>query len=161
MSLELASSVNIKRSLDTYIKTNIYTTEGIYVDFEGVKFDQENKAEWIQPRILDSRATFLRQSSITQYGENVSFLFQTNIFVKKGGATTSDRHYAIRDTMMKYFKHNQSITIYDYAGSGVTNLGYMKVRGIQDDFSMREEQNFYQYVISWELYLTRHFTFPT
>ena len=157
MSLLLGSEVNIKRSIDKYLFDNIYTTEGIPIDFEGIKFDQVSNNEWIQPRIVNIQSVFRRQSSSTQYGEDTNILFQINIFVKKGHQTTSDRNFYIRDIVLHYFKFGQQITIYDYDGD-LSSIGNMTVRNISDDFALEERQNIYQYVVSWEIDLTRHYT---
>jgi len=159
MSLLLGSETNIKRSLDKYIYDTIYSIENLYIDFEGIKFNDTDKSEWIQPRIIDIRSQFLRQSSATEFGEYTNILFQINIFVKKGWQTTSDRHIYIRDLILKYFKFNKQVTIYDYDGT-LADIGHMTVRNIIDDFPLEERQNLYQYVISWEIDLTRHYTKP-
>ena len=65
----LSKVVNIKRSLDKYIYDNIYTTEGIDVDIEGLNFEESVHNEWIAPRILDIEPRFHRQGSSTQYAE--------------------------------------------------------------------------------------------
>lgn len=156
MSLLGASLTNLKMSLEKYVYDNIYIIKGIDIDFEGLPFDQTNKLEWIQPRILSvSSPVYCRQSSGSQYGEIVNILFQINIFVKKGEQISSDRHYRLRDLVDNYFKIRNAINIKNYIDDDSSNVGLVRVNELITDTALPESQNLYQYCLAWELYMTR------
>ena len=94
---------NIKRSLDKYVHRRIYEMDGLNVDFTGVPFDNTNYSEWVQFRIELNEWDFVRQASTTEYGSNLEITIEFIIYCKKSSLTTSDRHYRIRDIIMKHF----------------------------------------------------------
>ena len=155
----LAKAVNIKRSLEYYINLNLDVSESLKIEYEGVPFDSMAVTEWLTPRILDSNPVFVRQSSNTDYGENVNLLFQTNIHVKKSSITTSDRHYVLRDIIVDYFKIGKGIDISDWAGGSGTYTGeHLKVRNIVNDSLLPETDTTYEYILAFELTYTRSTT---
>jgi len=155
----LAKAVNIKRSLEYYISTYLGTSESLKVEYEGVPFDNLTVTEWITPRIIDSNPIFVRQSSSTDYGEDVNLLFQTNIHVKKSSITASDRHYVLRDIVADYFKIGKGIDISDWAGGSGTSTGeHLKVRSIVNDSALPETDVTYEYILAYELTYTRSTT---
>lgn len=156
----LAKNVNIKRSLEKYFYDNLQVSEGFDIDWEGVKFDDTNSSEWLQPRIIDSDSKYIGHASATEYGEQTDLLFQVNIFVKKVSTSLSDRHYSIRDIIAGYFTIGQTIPIADHVNSSQTTITYMKVRGIDDDRILPETQNLYQYIISFNIDYTKAVTKP-
>ena len=144
MGLTGASAANLKMSLDKYCHTNLYTTEGFSIDWCGLSFENSGVTEWIQPRIIDSSSTFLRQSSAGNFGDMTDVLFQINIFVKKGYNSTSDRTYMIRDVIQKYFKTGEGIAFNDYVNAGAS-LGKIIIRESVTDIPLPETQEMYQY----------------
>uniref|UniRef100_A0A6M3IDV3 Tail protein n=1 Tax=viral metagenome TaxID=1070528 RepID=A0A6M3IDV3_9ZZZZ len=155
----LAKAINIKRSLEYYISTYLGTSESLKVEYEGVPFDSMSVTEWVTPRILDSNPVFVRQSSDTDYGEDVNLLFQTNIHVKKSSNTTADRHYVMRDIVVDYFKIGTEIDINDWAsGSGTSLTEHLKVRSIVNDSMLPETDTTYEYILAFELTYTRSTT---
>jgi len=155
----LAKSSNIKRSLEAYIQTNLGTSEALSIEYEGLPFDNISVAEWISPRILSSDPTYYRQSSGTEYGEEVKLFFQTNIHVKKGSNTVTDRHYVLRDIVADYFKIGKGIDISDwYGGSGTSTGEHLIVRDIITDSALPETDTTYEYVLAFELSYTRQTT---
>ena len=82
----------------------------------------------------------------------------------------SDRHYQIRDLVAKYFKIGQKIGLYDYDDDS-SFLTWMEVRKFVNDFALEEgsddnmnnadvDQNFWQYVLAFEIDFTRKVTEP-
>jgi len=126
--------VNIKRSLDYYVKTNLETTEGLNVDYEGLPFDDTAVSEYIRPRIIEIESPYLGLSSSTKYGEDIKIIFQIGIFVKKTSLQKSDRDMAIRDIVANYFKVGQDITIYDWYSTGLS-ITNARVREIFADYA--------------------------
>lgn len=151
----LAKNINIKRSLEKYFYDKLKIDESFSVDWEGVKFDNTNVSEWLQPRILDFNSNYIGHASYTEYGEQANILFQVNIFVKKSSVSVSDRHYQIRDLIVGYFKIGQTIPIADHANDDQDVITYMKVRKIVDDRTLPEDQVLYQYVVSFEIDFTK------
>jgi len=156
MALGTASSAgNIKRSIDTYIHDNLYTIEGLSIDFEGLPFDSRSVvSNWVQPRIIDFDSIFYRQGSGTQYGELVNVLFQINVFTKQSGTTAASEHYRIRDVVAGYFKIGDDIAVKNYVGDGSTNIDSLRVRDIKDVI-IPESKEFYQHSFSIEMDYTR------
>jgi hypothetical protein len=151
----LAKHINIKRSIEKYFYDNLSVSEGLSIDWEGVKFDNKTVSEWLQPRIIDTLPLYVGHASTTEYGEQTNILFQVNIFVKKSTITVSDRHYKLRDVIVGYFTTGQEIPIADHDSDDQTVITYMKVRRIADDRPLPEDQNTYQYVISFEIDFTK------
>jgi len=137
----LSNITNMKRCFDSYIKTNL---SGVSIDFEGLPFDNLATSSWIQPRIIDGYDN--RSYRDNEVKQSATILYQINIFVKKSGATTADRVYAIRDNVDSYFKIGKDIV---YSQSGNT-LAIARVRGLKNDFPMDSEE-LSQYVLAWEI----------
>ena len=74
MALTGASITNLKRSLDKYVSSSIEVIEGVDIDYEGVPFNNAYKRSFVMFRILDIDPVYMRQSSATEYGENVDVL---------------------------------------------------------------------------------------
>lgn len=155
-----AKASNIKMSMDKYVSTNLATTESLPIDYEGVPFDNTANIEWIQPRILDIDSEFTRQGSNTEYSDSVDILYNFNIFVKKSGVTVSHRHYAIRDTIANYFKIGKDIDLKNYAESGSTQIANMRVRELVTDGPLPEDNEYYSYVLTYNINYTRLTTNP-
>jgi len=148
-------AANIKMSLDKYVYDNLSASEGLTINYEGVPFNDTSCDSWIQPRILNISSDYHRQGSGTQYGEYTNILYQINVFTKKSGITTSHAHYTIRDQVANYFRVKQNIDIKDYINSGTTQLDVLVVRDIVNDNPLSEDNEYYQYVMAWELDYTR------
>jgi hypothetical protein len=144
---------NLKRSIDLYCHTNLKTTEGLNVDFEGLPFNETEVNDWIQPRIFAETGMYYPGGTSTQYAEQVDVLLNVNIFTKKSGATTSERHYAIRDMVAGHFKIGQDITLYEE--SGTTSLNKLRVREIVNDQSLPETNELLQYIYAVRMDFTR------
>jgi len=144
---------NVYRSLNKYVRDNLYTTEGYAVDFEGLAFDDTSVDEWIQFRILTATREFHRQGSTTEYAHTNSLMLNFNTFVKKSGVTLTDKHYMMRDTISNYFKVGKGITMYDYVGSGTT-LCEMIVRRILTDTPLPETNELLSYNLTVECSFT-------
>jgi len=153
-------AANIKMSLDKYIRVNLGTSEGLTISYEGVPFNDTAYTSWIQPRILDISSDYHRQGSGTQYGETTNILYQINVFTKKSGITTSHLHYTMRDQVANYFRVRQNINVKDYVNSGTTQLDILVVRRMVNDNPLPESNEYYQYVIAWELDYTKLTTQP-
>ena len=148
---------NLKRSLDLYVKSNLETTEGLAVDYEGLPFDNTVHNTWVQPRIIGSTETFYptgkASASGSSYAEQVEILFQVNVFTKQSGATAASTHWDVRDMVAGHFRIGQNITLYEETGS--TALATMRVREIVNDFSVPETTELFQYVYAVEIAQTR------
>ena len=144
---------NVKRSLDKYLFDNIYTTNSIYVDYQGLSFSTFTVDEWIHPRIVDIKRTYLRQGSSTQYANKIDIFYGMFIYVKKGHQTTSDRHYKLKDIIQQYFIYNQKISLYNYVDNGAF-VTYMKVREVDDNGPLQENNNLYSYLIQYRIDFT-------
>ena len=146
----ISGAANIKMSLDKYILDNL---SGVSIDFEGVPFDNTQTVSWIQPRILDMKNIFHRQSnsSGTSYAESVNILFQVNCFAKISGVTNAHKHYLLRDTVANNFPIGKNITIKDYSGASTVTICSMKVRTMINDSPMPQREGLLQYVVAWEI----------
>jgi hypothetical protein len=149
---------NVKRSLDKYFYNNIYTTEGLSIDFDGVPFDQTAVAEsWVQPRIIEVVRDYVRQASGTKYGNSTDVELKVNIFVKKSGATLTHKHYLLRDKVAQYFEVGRDIDLKDYVGDSAT-LANMRVRSISMDSPLPETDTTLGYEVSWIVNYTEEIT---
>ena len=153
---------NIKRSLDKYMQSNIYETEGISIDYEGLPFDNiKADTSWVKPRIIDIENEYLRQGSETEYGESVNITYQMIIYSKKSGVTIADQTFLIRDTIAEYFKIGEDLPLEDLVNTDSTNLANMRVRDILIDGPLSDDQEFQKYNIEWLLNFTRLTTNPS
>ena len=148
------SLVNIKRSLDKYIYDNLGVIENMRVDYEGVPFNTMTVNEWAVPRIVSMRRNFHRQGSDTEYGQTNNIVYGININVKKSGATTTDRHYVLRDDIVSYFRVGQDIPLRDYSASGSTLVCYMRVRDLVEDNSLKDNNELLKYKVGVKLDFT-------
>ena len=157
-----AKMVNMKRSLDLYCHTNLKTTEGLNVDFEGLPFDNIEVQSWIQPRMIGYSGKMYPSGASGQYAEDLNILFQVNIFTKKSGSTNTLQHYAIRDMVANHFRLGQDIPLYDYNSSGVTTalLANFRVRNVANDMPVPETNELNQYVYAVDMQWTRLTTKP-
>jgi len=144
---------NVKRSLDKYINDNVCITNNIRASFHGLQFDNTSVVEWIETRIADIKRVYLRQGSNTEYAYNTNISYTVFINVKKSGATTSDRHYKIKDIIHQFFKYSQKIALYNYI-EDASFITYMKVREVEDNSSMQESLDLYKYMIQYRIDFT-------
>ena len=154
----LGRKTNIKRSIDKYLHFNLYTNEGINIDFEGLPFNNISLHEWIQARIINFNPTYHRQGSSMEYGSDVKIFLQLNIFVKKSNLTVSDRHYVIRDIIANYFKIGEDIDIIDYYDS-LDYLCNIRVREIITDSPMPETNTLCHYMLVYGMNYTELISF--
>lgn len=150
--------VNVKRSLDKYIYDNLDVNQNMNVDYEGLPFDNIVVTEWIIPRIKEMPRQYHRQGSDTEYAQTNNVLYDININVKKSGATTTDRHYILRDDVINYFRIGQDISLRDYAASGSTLICYMRVRDLKEDNPQTDDPDLMKYKIGLELDFTEMVT---
>lgn len=136
---------NVKRSLEKYIWDNIYTTEGISVDFSGVPFNNKNSIEWVTPRFLINR-TYVSKASGTEYGYDNHIVLNITANVKKSGATISDKHYMMRDSIVNYFKIGEDINLNDWVGDG-SYICNMRVREVIEDYALPESDELLSYKV--------------
>ncbi len=154
----LALLTNVKRSLEKYIHDNLYTTENLSVDFDGIPFDDSAIAEsWLQPRIVNVNREYARQSSNIKYGNDTDIELKFSIFVKKSGTTLTHKHYLLRDKVANYFKIGEDINLKDYVGDSST-LTNMRVRNISSDFPLPETNELLGYEVSWMINYTEEIT---
>jgi len=146
--------VNVKRSLDKYIYDNLDVNQNMNVDYEGLPFDNIAINEWITPRIIDMPREYHRQGSDTEYAQTNNIIYSININVKKSGATTTDRHYILRDDVVNYFRIGQDISLRDYAASGSTLICYMRVRDLMEDSSLQDDNELLGYKVKVMLNFT-------
>jgi len=145
---------NVKRSLDKYIWDNLYTTEGIAVNFRGVPFDNTSVIEWVTPRFSINRE-YAAWASKTKYGYDNKIILNITSNVKRSGATISDKHYLLADTIASYFKVGKVIDLKDWVGgSDGTYICGMKVRETLQDFALPETNELLSYRIVFELSYT-------
>jgi len=133
---------NIKISLDTYVSNNLGGSEGLIVNYEGLPFDDTSYDSWIQPRVLNIYSDPDMRDDI----DDLTVIYEVNIFAKKSGVTNSQAHYMMRDQVANYFRINEDILMND-------SVTYMRVRGILEDSPLVESNEYYQYVVAWELRL--------
>lgn len=152
-------SINIKRSFEQYIKSNLGGA-GFNVDYEGLPFDDTAYSEWIRPRIIEMPREYHRQGSSTEYGQTNNVFFSVDINVKKSGATTTDRHYILRDDVVNYFRVGQDVPLRDYAASGSTLICSMRVRDMTDDNSLEDDPDLLKYKVGFEMDFTEMVTEP-
>jgi len=159
---DAAYSENVKRSLYRYVNDNLHVTEGLAVDWPGLKFNNKKHTKWLQPSILDTESSYMRQGGLSGtsklYAEQVNMLFQINCFAKKSGTTVSYEHYGLRDTVNKYFPVGKQISITDcleLSGNSTTVLDKMEVRRIATDLVLPETNETYAYAIAYEIDYTR------
>ena len=154
----LALLTNVKRSLEKYIYDNLFTTEGINIDFDGVPFDDTEVSEsWLQPRIINIDRDYVRQASGSKYGNDTDIELSFGIFVKKSGTTLTHKHYLLRDTVANYFKVGQDIDLKNYAGNR-TRLTNMRIRSISTDSPEPETNTTLGYRVSWIINYTEEIT---
>lgn len=127
---------NVKRSLEKYIWDNLYTTEGISVDFSGLPFDNISITEWVVPRFLTNRE-YVSWASATEYGYDNHIVLNITVNVKKSGATITDKHYVLRDNIINYFKIGEDINLNDWVDTG-DYICNMRVREVLEDFPLPE-----------------------
>jgi len=136
---------NVKRSLEKYIWDNLYTIEGISVDFYGLPFDNISITEWIVPRFLMNR-NYVSWASGIEYGYNNNIILNITINVKKTKTTTTDKHYVLRDTIVNYFKIGEDINLNDWVDTE-NYICNMRIREIIEDFSLPESDTLLSYRI--------------
>ncbi|NHJ85610.1 MAG: hypothetical protein FK734_09120 [Asgard group archaeon] len=143
---------NVKASIEKYIGDNLVTTEGLKVNYEGLQFETDGLAEWVQEDLIGNTSEFHRQvDEQNRYGQTTSILLNFNIFVKKNETKKTNRHYEIRDLISNYFKIGTEINLYDfYNGDFSTVLQVMKIREIVTDRKIPDD-NFYQYAYTVSL----------
>jgi len=139
----LSNITNMKRCFDSYVKTNL---SGVSIDFEGLPFDNLAVSEWIQPRIIDGYDN--RSYRDSEVKQSATILYQINVFVKKSGATTTDRVYAIRDMIDTCFKIGKDIV---YTSSSGSTLAIARVRELKNDFPIGDDNELSQYILAWEI----------
>lgn len=140
---------NVKASIENYIGDNLVTTEGLKVNFEGLKFETEGLEEWIQEDIMGEVPEFHRQvDEDGNFGQTVSIILNFNIFVNKDKTRKTNRHYEIRDIIYNYFYIGAQINLYDFSQGDFNNaLQVMKIREIITDMKIPDD-NFYQYTFT-------------
>ena len=121
----------------------LYNVEGINIDFSGLPFNNKNSIEWIVPRFLINR-TYAALASATEYGYDNHIILNITANVKKSGATVTDKHYILRDTIVNNFKIGRDIDLTDWVGTG-SYICHMRVREILEDFSLPETDSLLSY----------------
>ena len=144
MGLLGASRSNIKRSLEKYFNDRLNILEGLAIQWEGLPFDNISKSEWLMPRIMDFNPVYMRQGSATEYADDLNIMFSVNIFIKKSSLTITDKHYLIRDSIIKYFKIGEDIDLNDWVGDG-SYICKMRVREVIEDSSLGEIDDLLSY----------------
>ena len=135
MALQASNRMeNVKASLETYLHSNLVTTEGLTVDWAGGQgIDTENINEWVMPNILIGGKDYLRQVTSSTKGNNVDFILNINIFLRKGSTTNYHRLAELRDIVANYFQEDQLVTFTDYQTGGNPQIGSFVVREIMTD----------------------------
>ena len=135
---------NVKASFEKYINDNIVIGKDIAVDFEGLPFEEGDKTEWIQERILSGgNRDYHRQTDVDKEGQTTQVMLNFNIFVNKQNTQKTNRHYEIRDILSEYFKIGTEIDLYDFSiGNFDSSLQTMKVLEIITDQPIPDEKYF-------------------
>ena len=146
---------NIKSSVEKYLYDNLYTTEGISMDFEGMPFESGSTSayEWVQPRIISViDPPWHPKSASNSRGNTASFLLNMNCFANRENVTAANRHYVLRDTVNKYLHSGVSIPLRDYAGGTTRPWScLMTVREIETDTPIPNEDVLqYNYTVRLE-----------
>ena len=151
---------NVITSLDKYLNDNLVTVQGFTIDWEGGdSLDISKVNEWIQPRIMAGIPEYLHQTQGNRKGQNTHFLYNVNIFVKRGSTTQKNRLQQMRDIVASYYTIGQTISFYDYAGTSSV-LDTMIIRDIETDMHIppsaariEEESTYYQYTYTPDIVL--------
>jgi len=151
-------SVNIKKSIDSYVRDNLMVNNDFAIDFEGVPFNNVKVQEWLTPRIISMPRKYHRQGSEDKYAQTNNINLNIDTHVKVSGATTSDRHYVLRDDTINYFRIGTDIPLRDYTGSGSTLVCYMRVRKINEDRPLFDDPLLLKYRVGFELDFTEMVT---
>ena len=142
MTLNINGKIqNVKASIEKYIKDNLVTTSSFVVNFEGLPFEEANRAEWIEETILGlGNRDFHRQVSATTTGQTTQVMLNFNIFVNRELTAKTNRAYEIRDILADYFKIGTQIDLYDFSGDDfTTSLQKMEVNEIITDRAIPDE----------------------
>ena len=146
---------NVITSLDKWMFDNVASPEGILMDWEGGdSVDLKNVDEWIQPRIMAGVADYVHQVCGNRIGQNTHFLYNINIFVKRGVTTSKNRLQQLRDIVADNYTIGTSIPFMDYASSD-TQIGEFVVRDIMTDMQIppaaariEMESTYFQYTLT-------------
>ena len=135
---------NVKASIEKYIKDNIETGQGISIDWEGSMFEEGDKNEWIQERILSGgNRDYHRSTDVDKEGQTTQIILNFNIFVNRQNTQKTNRHYELRDILFEYFKIGTEIDLYDFSsGNFNTSLQKMMITEIITDQPIPDEAYF-------------------
>jgi hypothetical protein len=151
---------NVITSLDRFMYDRLVTIKGLTIDWEGSDSAEiENADEWVQPRIMGGFPEYLHQVAGNRIGQNTHFLYNINIFVKRGassstgGSLNKNRLMQIRDMVAEYYHIGAEIPFMDYAGSSA-EIDHIIVRNIETDSAISptdEAMSYYQWNYTPEL----------
>ena len=155
---------NVITSLDKYLYDNLVTTEGLTIDWEGGdSVDIGNVDEWIQPRLMEGIPQYLHWILGNRIGQNTHFLYNINIFVKRGasssagGSLNKNRLIQLRDIVATYYCIGKEIDLMDYSGAN-TLIDKMIVQNIFTDSNIPSaaarieiESTYYQWTYTPEI----------
>lgn len=131
---------NVKASIEKHIHTNLVGTEGLVIDWEGTTFEPANRLEWIQERILGTGEIIQHRHVGAEKGRSSHVMLSFNIFVNRELTNKSNRHYEIRDLILKYFNEGDQVNLYDFEnGDFTTILQKMTIREIITDQPIPDE----------------------
>ncbi len=130
--------VNIQRSLFVYTYAKLVTIEGLVIDWEGsdsVNIEKEN--EYCMPRLMVPKPKYMHMTrpGSNTFGNLYDFLYNINIFVKRGSSTDFTRLYLLRDKVANYFTIQTEIDYKNYYDSSESpeSLGTLFVHDIETD----------------------------
>ncbi len=131
---------NVKASIEKYISDSLAST--FTIDWQGREsVNIEGSDEYIQPTIIRGKQNYGRQVTGTTKGNDVEFMVNINMFLKKDSVDNAHRLAEIRDTVANYFQEDQTISIYDYADDSA-HLGNAIVRHIITDREIDTSSDF-------------------
>lgn len=145
---------NVKASIERYIQANLSGTEGLTIDYEGKSGEPFSSDEWVQERILGpTNHRYHRGIGGSRRGQGESIILNLNVFVNRQKTKKTNRHYEIRDLIVKHFYVGKDIDLYDFEnGNFTTSIQKMRVREVVTDEPIPDDDFFqwnYTVGIDW------------
>lgn len=135
---ESARFSNIERSVYKYIQDSLEGAAGLPTKFPaaniqwpGFPFDTEKVSYFLRVHMTDDEGIFFSRVEGSNPGSLKYPRLFLEVFIKPDLPREQNKQYLLTDTLdtvKSYFLQNSAITVLNYQGSGLTDLGRARVR---------------------------------